>query len=59
MAYKYFRKGKQLVAIPFVMMAVLFIVMPSLISSVGFLMILSGAVTIAHAWIRFKKEKEA
>lgn len=56
MAYKYFRRGKQLVAIPLVLMTVLFIAIPSLISSVGFLMILSGAIAIAHAWIRFKKE---
>ena len=57
MAFKYFRKGKQLVAIPLIMMTILFICVPSLISSVGFLMILSGAVTIGHSWILFKKEK--
>lgn len=55
MAFKYFRKGKKLVAIPLVVMTVLFICVPSLISSVGFLMILSGAIAIAHAWILFKK----
>ena len=36
-------------------MTVLFVLMPSLIGSVGFLMLISGAITIAHAWIRFKK----
>lgn len=56
MAFKYFRKGKQLVAIPLIMMTILFICMPGLISSVGFLMIVSGAVTIGHSWILFKKE---
>lgn len=56
MAYKYFRKGKKLVAIPLILMTVLFICMPSLISNVGFLMILSGAVAIGHAWLIFRKE---
>ena len=61
MAVKYFRKGKQLVAIPLVLMTLLFIFVPSLISNVGFLMILSGAIAIAHAWIRMRKaqKKEA
>lgn len=56
MAYKYFRRGKKLVAVPMVTMTVLFICVPGLISSVGFLMILSGAIAIAHAWILFRKE---
>ena len=56
MAYNYFRKGKKLVAIPLVVMAVLFICVPSLIGSVGFLMLLSGAIAIGHSWILFKKE---
>lgn len=58
MAYKYFRRGKQLVAIPLVLMTVLFICVPSLISNVGFLMIVSGAIAIAHAWLRFRKENK-
>ena len=56
MAYKYFRRGKQLVAIPLIVMTLLFICAPSLINSVGFLMLLSGAITIAHSWILFQKE---
>lgn len=56
MAYKYFRKGKQLVAIPLAVMTVLFICAPGLISNVGFLMLLSGAIAIGHAWILFRKE---
>ena len=56
MAFKYFRRGKQLVAIPLILMTILFICMPGLISSVGFLMILSGAITIGHSWILFKRE---
>ncbi len=61
MAYKYFRRGKGLVAIPLIVMTVLFVVMPSLISSVGFLMLISGAIAIAQAYLAFRKEnrKEA
>ncbi len=58
MAFQYFRKGKQLVAIPLILMTVLFICVPSLISSVGFLMLLSGAIAIAHAWLLFRKEEK-
>jgi len=56
MAFQYFRKGKNLVAIPLIVMTILFICVPSLISSVGFLMLVSGAITIGHAFILFQKE---
>ncbi len=56
MAFQYFRKGKQLVAIPLIVMSLLFICVPSLISNVGFLMLISGAITIGHAFILFQKE---
>lgn len=56
MAFQYFRKGKKLVAIPLTLMTLLFICAPGLISNVGFLMIISGAITIAHAFILFQKE---
>lgn len=61
MAFQYFRKGKKLVAIPLVFMTLLFVCIPSLISSVGFLMLLSGAITIGHSFLLFRKEgsKEA
>ena len=55
MAYNYFRKGKKLVAIPLIVMTVLFVCVPSLIGSVGFLMLLSGAIAIGHSWILFRK----
>ena len=58
MAYKYFRKGKKIVALPLIVMTLLFICVPSLISNVGFLMLLSGAIAIAHAFILFKKEEK-
>ena len=58
MSYKYFRRGKQLLSIPLIGMSLLFICMPGLISNVGFLMLLSGAVTIAHSFILFWKEEK-
>ena len=58
MAFKYFRRGKKLVAIPLVVMTVLFVCVPSLISNVGFLMLISGAIAIGHAWLLFKKESK-
>ena len=60
MAYKYFRRSMKLVAIPLLVMTVLFICVPSLIGSVGFLMLISGAIAIGQAYYAFKKEtKEA
>ncbi len=58
MAYKYFRKGKKLVALPLVVMTALFICVPSLNSSVGTLMLVSGAIALAQAYYLFKKEKD-
>lgn len=58
MATRYFRKGKKIVAIPLVLMSLVFIFMPNLIGSVGTLMIVSGAIAIAHAFIIFKRENK-
>lgn len=55
MATRYFRRNVKIVAIPLALMSILFIFMPGLIGSVGILMILSGAIAIAHAWLLFKK----
>ena len=59
MAFKYFRRGKKLVAIPLIVMTVLFIVAPGLIGSVGFLMLISGAIAIGQAYYYFKREAKA
>lgn len=59
MAVKYFRKNIKVVAIPLIMMTVIFVLVPSLISSVGFLMLLSGAVAIGHSYLLFKKANVA
>ena len=55
MATRYFRKNVKIVAIPLLLMSLLFIFCPGLISNVGILMIVSGAIAIAHAWLLFKK----
>ena len=59
MAYKYFRRSMKLVAIPLIVMTVLFIVAPGLIGSVGFLMLISGAIAIGQAYYYFKREAKA
>ncbi len=59
MAFTYFRKGKKWVVIPLVLMTVLFMAVPGLIANVGTLMIISGIVTIAEAWLDFRKKKAA
>ena len=58
MAFPYFRKGKVLAVSPLIAMTVLFICIPGLISNVGFLMLLSVAITIGHSLILFRRRKD-
>lgn len=58
LAYQYFRKGIKIVAIPLVVMTVLCVVMPSLIGSVGFLIIPSGAMAIGVGYVLWKRENK-
>lgn len=61
MAYRYFRKNMVVAALPLIVMTALLVAVPSLSSSIGFLIIPSGAIAIAVAWLRYKKQnaKEA
>ncbi len=61
LAYQYFRKGIRIVAVPLLAMTVLCVAVPSLIGSVGFLIIPSGAMAIGIAWVLWKRDgkKEA
>lgn len=61
LAYQYFRKGIRIVAVPLLVMTVLCVAVPSLIGSVGFLIIPSGAMAIGIAWVLWKRDgkKEA
>ena len=58
LAYQYFRKGIKIVAIPLTVMTILFIAMPSLIGSVGFLIIPSGAMAIGMGYVLWKRENK-
>lgn len=58
LAYQYFRKGIKIVAIPLVVMTFLCVAMPSLIGSVGFLIIPSGAMAIGIGYLLWKKEQK-
>lgn len=56
LAYRYFRRGMRIAAIPLVVMTALCVAAPSLIGSVGFLIIPSGAMAIGVAWVLFRRE---
>ena len=58
MAFQYFRKGLKIVAIPLTVMTALFILVPSLIGSVGFMIIPSGAMAIGIGYLLFKQEQK-
>lgn len=59
MAYKYYRKNMNIAVWPLVIMSVVFIVVPSLVSSTSFMILPSGAIAIAVAFMLFKKKKES
>ncbi len=60
MAYKYFRKSPLLALAPLTLMTVLFTLVPSLTSSTSFMIIPSGALAIALAYIKYRRAaKEA
>lgn len=55
MAYQYYRKNIKLACVPFVLMVLLFIFVPSLTSQTSLMIIPSGAVAIALAYYQWKK----
>ena len=55
MAYMYYRKNLKLALAPLLLMSALFILVPSLISSTSMMIIPSGALTIALAYLIWKK----
>ena len=57
MAYKYFRGNMHIAAAPLVVMSVLFVLVPSLTGSTSFMIIPSGALAIAIAFLHFRKKK--
>ena len=59
MAYKYFRRNLDIAVIPFVLMSVLFILVPSLTSSTSFMILPSGGIAILIAWLQYKRKAGA
>ena len=56
LAFQYFRKGIKIVVVPLVVMTVLCVAIPSLIGSVGFMIIPSGAMAIGIGYVLWKRE---
>ena len=56
MAWKYYRKSPLLALVPLSVMAVLFILVPSLTSSTSFMIIPSGALAIGLSWLHYRRE---
>lgn len=58
MAYKYFRHNLKIAWAPLALMCVLFTVVPSLLSSVSFMILPSGLLAIITAWLFYKKSRK-
>lgn len=57
LALKYFCKCPKVAVAPLALMCVLFVCVPSLIGSVSFLLLLSGALSIGIAWVLYRRGK--
>ncbi len=55
MAMKYYRGSMKIAALPLMLMTLLFILVPSLMGSVSFMIIPSGGLAILIAWLYYKK----
>ena len=55
MAYKYYRGNMKIAVLPLLVMALLFILVPSLTGSTSFMVLPSGAIAIGVAFLRYKK----
>ena len=58
MAYKYYRKNIRLSLVPLCVMAVLFMLVPSLTSSTSFMIIPSGALAIGLSYWAYRRKGE-
>lgn len=56
LAFKYFSQSLKITVLPLVLMCVLFVLVPSLIGSVSFLILLSGGLAIGIAYFLYKKD---
>ena len=57
MAYKYYRGNLKIAAVPLLVMAVLFILVPGLTGSTSFMIIPSGAIAIGLAYLYHRRAK--
>lgn len=57
LAYKYFRQSIKVTAVPLVLMCALCVALPSLIGSVAFLMLGSGALAIGIAYMLWRRDR--
>lgn len=55
LAFKYFSKSPLLAAAPLAVMCVLFVAVPALIGQVSFLILMGGGLSIALAWLMFRR----
>jgi len=55
MAYKYYRGNMKIAVLPLLVMALLFILVPSLTGSTSFMVLPSGAIAIGVAFLLFQK----
>ena len=58
MAYKYFRGNLKIALVPLAVMTVLFLIVPSLLGSVSFMIIPSGAMAIGIAYWFYKRNSQ-
>jgi hypothetical protein len=58
MAYKYYRSNLPVAAATLTFMTLLFIFVPSLISSASFMIIPSGALAIGLSFLKFRKQRK-
>ena len=58
MAYKYYRGNLKIACLPLILMTILFLLVPSLMSSVSFMIIPSGAIAIGAAYYFFNKNRK-
>ena len=58
MACRYYRKEPRLALVPLCAMVLLFVLVPSLTSSTSFMIIPSGAIAIALAWLGWRKQRK-
>ena len=58
MGYKYYRQHLRLAAVPLLVMAILFVFVPSLTAYTSMMIIPSGAIAIGLAWLQYRRHRK-